>query len=417
MDGIVLPLASKLHGKEYYTSIYISMRKCLEEFEGLDFYPEIITKPIELDLCEYKYLVLVHLTGGTSGLAKQIVLKNGKPAILIAHGKHNSLASALSARAFLNNRGLKTRIVYVSEPGLLCRSFAPIYRGIEAALLLSGLHVLEINKDGELSSSAKEFMKATGARVEAVSFEEVREIGWSSDVTSSDLDSLILNVRRYIDLSGVDKDILYDAVRVYYALRKLVIDKGFNAISFECFPFIVKYRLTPCLAVAMMNNDGIPTACENDFYSLAILAVSFALTGKPGWIANPSGFTSEGYVRLAHCTIAPLLGGDCYLVPHFETGNPYAVTCRLSHDKVVLLRLSLDYRRINAYKAKVVESGLLEPGYCRTQAILDLGPMNGIRFLETAAGNHHVVIPWNPGLIESLKTMAWWLGWDLKIYN
>ncbi len=76
MDGIVLPLASKLHGKEYYTSIYISMRKCLEEFEGLDFYPEIITKPIELDLCEYKYLVLVHLTGGTSGLAKQIVLKN-----------------------------------------------------------------------------------------------------------------------------------------------------------------------------------------------------------------------------------------------------------------------------------------------------------------------------------------------------
>ncbi len=222
---------------------------------------------------------------------------------------------------------------------------------------------------------------------------------------------------RYIDLIGVDKDILYDAVRVYYALRKLVIDKGFNAISFECFPFIVKYRLTPCLAVAMMNNDGIPTACENDFYSLAILAVSFALTGKPGWIANPSGFTSEGYVRLAHCTIAPLLGGDCYLVPHFETGNPYAVTCRLSHDKVVLLRLSLDYRRINAYKAKVVESGLLEPGYCRTQAILDLGPMNGIRFLETAAGNHHVVIPWNPGLIESLKTMAWWLGWDLKIYN
>ena len=64
MDGIVLPLASKLHGKEYYTSVYINIRKCLEEFEGLDFYPEIITESVEPDLGEYKYLVLVHLTGG-----------------------------------------------------------------------------------------------------------------------------------------------------------------------------------------------------------------------------------------------------------------------------------------------------------------------------------------------------------------
>ncbi len=416
MRILVIPLASRLHGEDYYTSLLQVYKKCLEEYGGITIYDNIVTHTNELNINfePYDLLLLIHLTGGTSRFAKRIVAEAYKPAILIAHGRHNSLPSALSARAWLVQRGYKVRILYSDDPSALCTVFNSIYRGLLAGYSLSKLKVLEINENGRLSDNAKKFIETTGAVVEAINYEEIIRIG--ERAPDNELRDLYDHASKYIDLSSTDHESLYKALRIYYAIRKIIVERGFNVVSIDCFPLVIKYKVTPCLVVAMLNNDGIPMACENDFYSLVFLAISPILTGEPGWISNPSGLTNEGYVKFAHCTIAPRLGDNCMLVSHFESGYPYAVTCRMKYREYAFLRLDQDYKKLYVFKAKKIESGLLEPGLCRTQLIADLGDFGGEKFIELAQGNHHVAIPWINGLDEMLKVFSWWMNWDLTIY-
>ncbi|RLG83600.1 MAG: fucose isomerase [Thermoprotei archaeon] len=417
MRILVIPLASRLHGEEYYTSLMNVYRKCLEGYNGVTIYDNVVTSINELNI-NYKsfdLLLLIHLTGGTSKLAKRIIAESHKPAILVTHGRHNSLPSALSAKAWLVQRGYKVRILYSDEPNSLCRVFNPVYRGLLAGYNLSKLRVLEINENGALSDDAKKFIDATGALVKAIGYEEIIQIGQKA--SDNELRELYNHVSKYIDLSSIDRESLYKALRIYYAIRKIIVEGVFNAVSIDCFPLVMKYKITPCLAVAMLNNDGIPMACEDDFYSLVFLAVSPILTSEPGWIFNPSGLTYEGYVKFAHCTIAPRLGNNCMLVSHFESGYPYAVTCKMKHREYALLRLSLDYKKLYVFKARNIRSGLLEPGLCRTQLIADLGDYGGEKFIELAQGNHHVAVPWINGLDEMLKVLSWWMNWELTMYG
>ncbi len=418
MKALLIGLASSLHGKEYYEPIYESVAGVFRVFEGIEVAEKPVTNINELeinDLKNYDYLVLLHLTGGTSGLATRIGVSHGGPVILLAHTRHNSLASALSARAKLVDKDIKTSLIYFDNINDLLLEFTQLYQGIKAAIDLKNIRILEINEDGAVSDKAKLFMGKIGGEVIAVSHEELLKIG--KEASREELRELEKHVRLYIDLSGTERYKLEEVLRIYYAMRKLVSEKGAEAISIDCFQLVVKHRITPCFAVAMMNTDGIPTACEDDFHSLVMLYLSLALTGEPGWIANPSGITPNGYLRFAHCTIAPSIGTKCGLTTHFESGYPYAVFCRFRQKKLLFGRLSLGYDKIKVYRGKVIESGLLEPGFCRTQLIVDTGPLRPEEFIEKAIGNHHVFMPWREDLEKMIEAFAWWMGWRLEREN
>lgn len=418
MKTLLVGLASSLHGKKYYESLYGSVTRVFNVFDGIEIIEKPVTNINDLNISNlrnYDYLILLHLTGGTSGLATQIGISYGGPVILLAHTRHNSLASALSARAKLVDKNIKTRLIYFDNANDLLLEFTTLYQGIKAAIELKKIRILEINEDGTVSDKAKLFMKKIGGKVVAVSHQELLKIG--GEASREELRELENHVRLHIDLSGTERDKLEDALRIYYAMRKLVSGKGTEAVSIDCFQLVIRHKITPCLAVAMMNTDGIPTACEDDFYSLLMLYLSLALTGEPGWIGNPSGITTSRYLRFAHCTIPPSIGTKCGLTTHFESGHPYAVFCRFRQRKLLFGRISLSYDKIKIYRGKVIESGLLEPGFCRTQLIVDTGPIKPEEFVEKAIGNHHVFMPWREDLDKMIEAFAWWMGWRLEKEN
>ncbi len=415
LNALVISLASELHSREYYSKLYESFKRFFRSIEEVEIVEEPQYGVPEIPRNEYDLAFVIILTGGTSRLAERVARKLNIPVVLIAHNRHNSLASALSARERIRKLGVKVLLVLANDEYTLASKLTPMIKGISTAIALSRLRVLEVNREGLPSPRAKYFMEVTGTEVKAVSYKEVLEKAMNA--SEEDLKEIRDSVALHIDTSGVDQEYLDKALRIYYALRNIVLEKGYNAVSIDCFPFLVEYGVTPCLAVAMLNNDGIPTACEDDFYSLIMLFISLNFTGKPGWIANPSGATDEGYLRFAHCTIAPSLGKSCYLVPHFETGKPYAVTCRLSGKRYVFGRITTNYTGIVLYRGKKISSGLLEPGYCRTQLVLDTGPLDVDKFIEGAVGNHHVFMEWTNDIIEAFKALAWWMNWRLEIRN
>ena len=61
---------------------------------------------------------------------------------------------------------------------------------------------------------------------------------------------------------------LQEAARMYLALRKLCADKNINALTIKCFGLLNSCRTTACLALSLLNDEGIVSGCEGDIPAL-----------------------------------------------------------------------------------------------------------------------------------------------------
>ncbi|WP_243681025.1 hypothetical protein [Vulcanisaeta souniana] len=105
----------------------------------------------------------------------------------------------------------------------------------------------------------------------------------------------------------------------------------YDALAINCFPYLVKHRVTPCLALARLNEEGgLIAACEADLRALFSMIIARELTGYSGWIANTNRIEGSR-VTMAHCTIALNMVSNARAVTHFESGFSYGllVSCYL----------------------------------------------------------------------------------------
>ena len=413
MRVTVVGLASSIHGEEYYVELYRRLTSIYSGWDNVTVYEEPITKYAEIDR-GYDVYFVIHLTGGTSSLAYQLFNKIKKPVVLFASGEHNALASALSARAKLIDSGIKTLLInYVDLDDFRAKNKA-VYKALVVADKLSNLYILEVNRDGRVSSGAQEYMKMIGGRVEAISYRELLDRAIEASI--GEVEELINDVSKHYIVAS-DHSKVEKVARITYALLKLVEEKGYDAVSIDCFPLIIEYGVTPCLAVSYLTAKGTPVICEDDFYSLPLMFIARELTGLSGWIANPSGSTRDGYLRFAHCTIGYDLGKECRFVDHFETGRPYAIACTYGFDKVLFGRFTSDYKKLVMYRGRVVKSGFLSENYCRTQLIIETPGLTPDKFYGGAVGNHHVFIVDKPLARKALEVICWWKDWELEWRN
>lgn len=120
-----------------------------------------------------------------------------------------------------------------------------------------------------------------------------------------------------------------------------------------------------------------------------------AITGGPGFLANPADIDPKGErVVLAHCTVPLSLAEGYRLRSHFESGMGLAVEGRLRKGPYTLVR----------FGGKGLEQGFFVEGsvlpeevgredLCRTQVAFK-APKGALRrLLREPLGNHHVLIP------------------------
>ncbi len=93
-------------------------------------------------------------------------------------------------------------------------------------------------------------------------------------------------------------------MRLYRAIKKVCEEEKLEALTLSCFKLIEQIDTTGCLALSLLNDDGIMAGCEGDLQSIFTLLVVKSLTGKDGFMANPSMInTRTNELILAHCTI------------------------------------------------------------------------------------------------------------------
>ncbi len=399
---VLIGLASPAHPQAFYEKLFNDYKSIAESL-GFQVHG-IITSREELsvirDVVKDNPVALVFLTGGTSRLARLLVesLPGKTPVMLVAHGAHNSLASALSAKNNLQLEQYNVSLVYTSHPKDSER-YLRILTGI------SRIKSSRIVVVGEESADKQLFEKLLG--VEAI-FVPVEEVTRELEIASKEsLEDAYKKLASMLGLSGVEKETMLGVLRLYVALKSLLEKYSASAAAIDCFDFIKKNKFTPCIALSMLNTESIPAGCEADLRALALLMISHIVFSTPGWIANPVSY-EDNKIFLAHCTVAAKLVKQAMLVPHFETGLPLSVTGSFQDNVFTLTAISYDYRVLAVARAKMQCSGFFYPYACRTQAILEVEEKTPGFFVDKAVSNHHVLIPGDR--VAEIKTIAELLG-------
>jgi len=412
---IIYPLASKTHSEEYYNRILSRYKKVLSTFDNVEVF-SIITSLHEVENIqpeEHDVPILLFLTGGTSKLGIELARKYKKPVIVIAHGEHNSLPSALSCKGKCEILGLPCITLYSNVPEEIVYEFTKIHRAYSGYSYIKSLRILLIDSK-EKTKDAQQFENIIkGSIVIPIPPEVLDEK--ASSINDADIEKQVKLLIEAKKITGIHEHYRHvkNALKYYLAFKELIAENKANALTLDCFNFITRRRITPCLPLALLNSEGIPAACEEDYHSLILLALSMKLAGKPGWIGNPTAIDSDLMV-FAHCTIALVLSKSIELLPHFETGLPIAVSGNVPSQECILARITYDYKELLLYPCKIVKSGLLSNNRCRTQIHLRFSNISPREFIGKAKGNHHVLIA-DSKVLELLKYTGTLLGLRTRI--
>ena len=176
-------------------------------------------------------------------------------------------------------------------------------------------------------------------------------------------------------------------------IREIIRDQQLDGIAIECFPMVKKYGITACPALAMLNYEGFPAACEGDLVSLAGLLLVKNSTGRIPWMCNLAGLSPTS-VNFSHCTVPFDLVTEYEFDTHYETGQGLAIRGTFPDGEYTILRLDRDFTRAFLSVGKMIPSERIAEA-CRTQLTLAL-PYDRVQTLLThPLGNHHLVLPGN----------------------
>jgi len=193
---------------------------------------------------------------------------------------------------------------------------------------------------------------------------------------------------------GVEREGFSHAVGVLRGMKALVKEYRLSAVTLRCFDLVSQDGTTGCLALSKLADEGISAGCEGDIPSVVLLRWLWHLTGKAGWMANPSDLdVKKGEILLAHCTVPLGLVEEHRLTTHFESDFGIGIDGTFRRGPVTLLRLGgMNLDRWWGAEGSLFETSHM-PGLCRTQIRVRIPSSLASELLKAPLGNHLVVIP------------------------
>ncbi len=325
-------------------------------------------------------------SGGAEPEFSSIYEMTKEPYILLTTPGYNSLAASMEIMGFLQEKGLKGEILH-GTPESIAKRLAVLKRVAEARKKLSCMKLGCFGEPGGLIASD-------------IDFQSVKELS-GIECAMFDLEELVQEIlkggypeNKYtlkFKEMGYDAGEIEKALNIYGALKRLIEKYHLNGVTVRCFDLLKKLNTTGCLALSILNAEGIPASCEGDQKSLLSMVILQALTGQAGFMANPSCLNpEEEEIIFAHCTIPVDMADEFYLTTHFESGIGVAIAADLAPQPMTIFKCDNKFERYYAGKAELIETMHLND-LCRTQMRLKL--LDGVQyFLNGPISNHHIIV-------------------------
>ena len=322
--------------------------------------------------------VVMIATGGVENLFKTLFCGKG-PVTLIADGRNNSLAAALEILTWLEGQGVEGRIVHGTDnlikPISLHGTRIGLFGQPSDWLIASG-----VDRDYLLEHFGVETLDIDLQRV----IDGIKAVPKDEAVKVSE--NIVKRSKGTVEPSSAD---MLEAAKAYLAIKKICQEERLDAMTIRCFDIVKACGTTSCLALALLNDEGIVAGCEGDMQTLMSMLLVKRLCGAEAFMANPSNLTDES-AMLAHCTIPLKMCDDITLRSHFESGIGVAIQGALPMTDYTIFKWGGPrLERYFVMEAKAVETPYSNH-FCRTQITLaaNLKPY----LLQHPIGNHHVII-------------------------
>lgn len=383
----VLSLVSDVHDPETINRTSQSI------LSGLQHSFEI--EAIDIENIEVADVPVVFVkTGGTEHKFKQIapiLRESGKPVTILSTGSNNSLPASLEILSWLNMNGFKNTL-------LLHGSAAEIKIKLEKRL--RDIQIINTLKRTKIGVVGKPSDWLIAADVDHLSVFE----RWGVTVVDIELKPVIDNIARFSESAALEilssfpearfkKDVkrrtIVNSVKIYLGLKRTIAEYGLSALTLRCFDLLEAFDNTGCMALARLNDEGIPAGCEGDVPTLFTMLINKLITGTPAFMANPSRIENDR-ITLAHCTVPMSIVESFGLRSHFESGRGVGIAGTFRKEAVTVSRIGgqcLD--RFYVAEGKIIDAPESEE-LCRTQMTIKME--EGVDyFLTSPLGNHHVV--------------------------
>lgn len=325
-------------------------------------------------------------TGGTEETFLSIYKKYHPPYYLLTTKRRNSLPAALEIGAYLGNQDLAYNIFHGS-PEQVAASIATLFPNEEGESRLS-IRLGAIGKPSSwlIASDLNRDLAHKKYQVAIINI-DYEELVSEIDKKSYADDEKVLQIRKML----VNNGYLEGALHIYGAIKRLILKYDLHGFSIRCFDLLTIYRNTACLALAMLNDEGISAGCEGDLPLLLAMHLVKRLLSLDSFQANPSSIDeAKQTITFAHCTVPFSMCQSHVFMTHFESGLGIGVRGELPLGPCTVFRLSGNLSKALIEEGEIVANLALE-NLCRTQIVVKMN--SGLeKILRHPLGNHHLVM-------------------------
>ena len=408
MNKINLLTFASVFQKQEYESIRRAHEALFDALEQHFYVNVIFEKDLDsvmIDQLEGKTLVFI-ATGGTEGMVVKNYYRLPKPLTLLTDGKANSLAASLELSCWTRQQGDTCTILHGDMESII----ASIENGTADTpratndnamhLQTSPLAGCRIGVMGEpsdwLVASDVDYALARerwGVEYVDISLDTVN--GYYAEIKEEDVAELTDKfISDAISCKEPDRNEVVKAMRLYLALQRIADEQKLDALTVQCFSLIPTTGTTGCLALALLNDNGIIAGCEGDLASIFTMLLANRVTGQGAFMANPSHICREtGEILFAHCTIG-LRQTEGYIIrSHFESDSGVAIQGIMPTGRVTVMKCGGKGLERSFVAGGVILENQDDCRKCRTQILVKLDkPEDAAYFLENSIGNHHIIV-------------------------
>jgi L-fucose isomerase-like protein len=190
------------------------------------------------------------------------------------------------------------------------------------------------------------------------------------------------------------------ATDLYVAMKSYVDHEDATAVTIVCSPWIQEpHYPTPCVALMLLQEDGVPAACQGDLDALLTMVLFKRASGVMSCMGN--NFDVAGDLGVGHCVLPRTLchpgSPQPYYLSDYHGRKPSPTihtTLPIGH-VVTIARLTRNLETLILSRGTIVES-LDLPDRCRNTLIIHvddpaqvLGALKGLQqHLVVACGDH-----------------------------
>jgi L-fucose isomerase-like protein len=335
-------------------------------------------------------------TGGVENLFKRIwaamdvemmcAPSRPKTVTMIADGRNNSLAAALEILTYLGNNGAEGKILHGTNDEIV----SAVVETFQETSLQGRIGLFGQPSDWLIASGVDRDYLLQRYGIETMDIGLQRLIDGIKTISQTEAEKVAQTiVKRAKAVKEPTCADMVEAAKAYLAIKRICQEERLDAITIRCFDIVKACGTTSCLALALLNDEGIVSGCEGDMQTLMSMYLAKRLCGEAAFMANPSQLTDKTSM-LAHCTIPLTMCDETTIRSHFESSIGVAIQGLLPLTDYTLFKWGgpqLD--RYFVTEAQAVETPYSNH-FCRTQITLNVNLKPYL--LQHSIGNHHVII-------------------------